>query len=104
AEDGRRDFHVTGVQTCALPIWVARTSRHRSPARVDEPRCVCGGGHRRGGGPRMTSPRREARIRLEALAGNVETLRRTVAPAQLKIGRAACRERLEFMVGSVQRI
>src|SRR5579883_399412 len=21
AEDGIRDFHVTGVQTCALPIW-----------------------------------------------------------------------------------
>src|SRR5207302_4842504 len=24
AEDGIRDFHVTGVQTCALPIWIAR--------------------------------------------------------------------------------
>src|SRR5690606_38504784 len=23
AEDGIRDFHVTGVQTCALPIWMA---------------------------------------------------------------------------------
>src|SRR5690606_40755571 len=23
AEDGIRDFHVTGVQTCALPIWNA---------------------------------------------------------------------------------
>src|SRR5690606_39765093 len=23
AEDGIRDFHVTGVQTCALPIWSA---------------------------------------------------------------------------------
>src|SRR5690606_40200427 len=23
AEDGIRDFHVTGVQTCALPIFVA---------------------------------------------------------------------------------
>src|SRR5690606_13375204 len=22
AEDGIRDFHVTGLQTCALPIWV----------------------------------------------------------------------------------
>src|SRR5690606_39992904 len=22
ADDGIRDFHVTGVQTCALPIWV----------------------------------------------------------------------------------
>src|SRR5690606_39410870 len=25
AEDGIRDFHVTGVQTCALPISQART-------------------------------------------------------------------------------
>src|SRR5690606_39439588 len=24
AEDGIRDFHVTGVQTCALPIYVLR--------------------------------------------------------------------------------
>src|SRR5690606_39950069 len=24
AEDGIRDFHVTGVQTCALPIWALR--------------------------------------------------------------------------------
>jgi len=31
----------------------------------------------------VTAPRREARIRLDALAANVETLRRTVAPAQL---------------------
>src|SRR6266511_2663533 len=26
AEDGIRDFHVTGVQTCALPIWSAGTA------------------------------------------------------------------------------
>src|SRR5690606_6340228 len=24
AEDGIRDFHVTGVQTCALPIWLSQ--------------------------------------------------------------------------------
>src|SRR5690606_40028750 len=24
-EDGILDFHVTGVQTCALPIWVLKT-------------------------------------------------------------------------------
>src|SRR5690606_39828462 len=32
AEDGIRDFHVTGVQTCALPIcynhWVAGNDNH----------------------------------------------------------------------------
>src|SRR5690606_2790645 len=27
AEDGIRDFHVTGVQTCALPICIARTGK-----------------------------------------------------------------------------
>src|SRR5690606_27602316 len=27
AEDGIRDFHVTGVQTCALPIWLGRDAR-----------------------------------------------------------------------------
>src|SRR5205085_6791183 len=30
AEDGIRDLTVTGVQTCALPIW--RRTRRRSPA------------------------------------------------------------------------
>src|SRR5690606_39994438 len=29
AEDGIRDFHVTGVQTCALPIWI--TPKFKSP-------------------------------------------------------------------------
>src|SRR5205809_5761051 len=40
AEDGIRDVAVTGVQTCALPIWVGRAAgclrrgrgcRHRGP-------------------------------------------------------------------------
>src|SRR5690606_22077281 len=33
AEDGIRDFHVTGVQTCALPIYrFPRAARRRRPA------------------------------------------------------------------------
>src|SRR5256885_16778986 len=28
AEDGIRDYKVTGVQTCALPIWVVRVVVH----------------------------------------------------------------------------
>src|SRR5690606_39590956 len=28
AEDGIRDFHVTGVQTCALPIFQPRVGRY----------------------------------------------------------------------------
>src|SRR5690606_3127882 len=36
AEDGIRDFHVTGVQTCALPIWKRRLvlSGPPSPANI----------------------------------------------------------------------
>src|SRR5690606_40694534 len=44
ADDGIRDFHVTGVQTCALPIWPsgardpARSTRGRAaPARRSAP-------------------------------------------------------------------
>src|SRR5690606_40701142 len=33
AEDGIRDFHVTGVQTCALPISRARSRAGRRRAR-----------------------------------------------------------------------
>src|SRR5437867_9780458 len=45
AEDGIRDRTVTGVQTCALPIWraVRRAPPHRSPAPLLQPqRRWCG--------------------------------------------------------------
>src|SRR2546430_12096929 len=32
AEDGIRDLTVTGVQTCALPIWLGLTLQPTSPA------------------------------------------------------------------------
>src|SRR5690606_40025778 len=35
AEDGIRDFHVTGVQTCALPI--SRRKQRSSPLRPTSP-------------------------------------------------------------------
>src|SRR5690606_39347651 len=38
AEDGIRDFHVTGVQTCALPIFLLRRPTTRGGARL-RPRC-----------------------------------------------------------------
>src|SRR5690606_15858489 len=34
AEDGIRDFHVTGVQTCALPIWGSISSNARLLERM----------------------------------------------------------------------
>ena len=36
AEDGRRDVAVTGVQTCALPIWKRERERERKKARERE--------------------------------------------------------------------
>src|SRR5207302_6991972 len=37
AEDGIRDFHVTGVQTCALPIYLSASAK-ASCALSDHPR------------------------------------------------------------------
>src|SRR5437870_8994298 len=34
AEDGIRDGHVTGVQTCALPIWIRVEGEVRSASEV----------------------------------------------------------------------
>src|SRR5690606_37549049 len=39
AEDGIRDFHVTGVQTCALPI-LFRVERRQRRAAAEQPRQV----------------------------------------------------------------
>src|SRR5204863_5008064 len=86
AEDGIRDLYVTGVQTCALPIW---------PERLQEP-----------------AERLEALVRPVFLVVDVAGRRVgdqdiQVAPvAQLvhqelgqhQIGRASCRERVEFSV------
>src|SRR5690606_40129344 len=101
AEDGIRDFHVTGVQTCALPI-------------LDE------------GRPRFETDREErdalaARLFAAFTAGDVDGLRELLAadvelvsdaggkapalPRAVvgadKIGRASCRERVEMSVGGV---
>src|SRR5256885_2984519 len=35
AEDGIRDYKVTGVQTCALPICMTRSAGSRSPSSGD---------------------------------------------------------------------
>src|SRR5690606_40124691 len=81
AEDGIRDFHVTGVQTCALPILNARlggTVRLEAGASL---------GRFEG---TTENERRLARLGLEV---------RPVTWAQ--IGRASCRERAERSGGAV---
>src|SRR5207302_5894862 len=87
AEDGIRDFHVTGVQTCALPICSYRrsccmASVWREPAQLARAQsvlvtlardCICSDSP---GQARSRAPC--ARIRCWS-----------------KIGRASCRERVE---------
>src|SRR5436189_523259 len=88
AEDGIRDTSVTGVQTCALPIWSAgatgagvRRLPHAGvqplpgPERGGEPPL------RRGAAARAGAPDRAAR---ESLSHDVRD----------EIGRASCRERV----------
>src|SRR5690606_41140121 len=42
AEDGIRDFHVTGVQTCALPIYGYRDCGTKAEAYQKEAGVACG--------------------------------------------------------------
>src|SRR5690606_39452793 len=92
AEDGIRDFHVTGVQTCALPIWV-RARRATDLARLRS----------------SASARPSASAMAGALAsdwataprarcdGNPGTPDPRASPRTRRgeIGRASCRERVE---------
>src|SRR5947209_10200410 len=95
AEDGIRDIGVTGVQTCALPIWVGRGSSgccarcataetiSATPALSSAPRSVSPAAV-------MTSWPRLA-VSAGIAAGS------SFVPAR-EIGRASCRERVEVVV------
>src|SRR5438093_12784609 len=65
AEDGIRDWSVTGVQTCALP----RGARYQPRERQDEERGACGREHR----DRYRDP-------LSPHAGRKPYLRKTACP------------------------
>src|SRR5690606_12278250 len=71
AEDGIRDFHVTGVQTCALPISVRPLPR-RPDLRPGLGHHVRARGHRVP--PHRTGRRRRRRRRLTARPGDVRAL------------------------------
>src|SRR5690606_40942603 len=73
AEVGIRDFHVTGVQTCALPISLVRpllsgfwTPRHLPPSKPH--RVYCGKSWRGSGSGKIASDRSI----LKRLVANVE--------------------------------
>src|SRR5256885_11294778 len=83
AEDGIRDYKVTGVQTCALPIWHRTTPSRSTMAETPLP-------------PSAVRLSRDCvRIstsRDRGLAGRGIGL--DTAPWLSKIGRASCRERV----------
>src|SRR5690606_40913982 len=56
AEDGIRDFHVTGVQTCALPISNAHAT-YQNPATTDS--------------THDAPPHRHQRLRLQGMEGQL---------------------------------
>src|SRR5207253_4380137 len=99
AEDGIRDGHVTGVQTCALPICnaVARDrlllfGGHRSRSDVDDDRAFYGQWNnpeqpRSSQPPKPTKPKDHATL----------ILLRNPEPGNQEIGRASCRERVKIM-------
>src|SRR5690606_39956961 len=80
AEDGIRCFHVTGVQTCALPILFCQ--------RLAELQQVCAGLHadrERDRGLTVVPEQRPGRIEVAPRDG--------CDIGQREIGRASCRER-----------
>src|SRR5690606_39770147 len=99
AEDGIRDFHVTGVQTCALPIW-HRPQAGTPPGSADQ---SCPWASPRTGNP-APGPAL-APTRVKAAPASAADPQRRAHPSHRhrpEIGRASCRERLYVAVVAVE--
>src|SRR5207249_6989355 len=91
AEDGIRDRNVTGVQTCALPIWSHSASGRHSPAADREARSPVADGVRVVRGESRGFYDRRG---ISPFSGRADDER--LPPCE--IGRASCRERGEIAV------
>src|SRR5690606_40565922 len=99
AEDGIRDFHVTGVQTCALPILRGRThAEHLTLAAQKEGAelIVCVGGD--SALHEVTNALYQLGSKAPALSIHPEFQRGSLTK---KIGRASCRDRVEVQEGTL---
>src|SRR5690606_39538100 len=99
AEDGIRDFHVTGVQTCALPISATEAVHaiYGRDARI-------GDGGWSVGGPLLVThagpePQGSLASGIVAEAGAAGATPAEPGPAA-EIGRASCRERAQSAEGA----
>src|SRR2546430_16752956 len=91
AEDGIRDLTVTGVQTCALPIWVPR-ELGRQPAQADRVHHLVGDDHGAGApraevaGPRPRQNGRGARRGRGEKSVGARSLKKKKKKKQEKLG------------------
>src|SRR5690606_40772959 len=83
AEDGIRDFHVTGVQTCALPIYPASMRRRWKASAMAASSSLPGRGQ-------SARPRASAQAASSAAFWAAARVSKSWSE---KIGRASCRER-----------
>src|SRR5256885_5096089 len=83
AEDGIRDYKVTGVQTCALPIWRGRSAQEIRSS---------GDGLRALGRFAVTASVHAAHHR--GAVGGFRVRCRDDPVSTVEIGRASCRERV----------
>src|SRR5690606_40437928 len=99
AEDGIRDFHVTGVQTCALPILPSPDQRILLDVRPDHAVNLLFPGRVR---KRLRAELHDPIPKL-ACKGQIPSLRIDpgLMPLAGQIGRASCRERMENWSGVV---
>src|SRR5690606_39358731 len=82
AEDGIRDFHVTGVKTCALPILIATDHAPHTIEEKSESYWKAPSG--------LPLTQHALQVMLEMVKQGKITLEKVV---EKKIGRASCRER-----------
>src|SRR5207249_8429917 len=95
AEDGIRDRNVTGVQTCALPIFLMRFLRSGFLVKTD---VACARRHDRFDQEATTEESHENRKLRDVAAGRRhDRARCSLGRADIRqIGRASCRERAEI--------
>src|SRR5207253_4725866 len=97
AEDGIRDGHVTGVQTCALPIWRRAPGKSRAVAGK---LCHCAKGIGEGGIKISVKSVACMRRAGEDSRGDVGRSGDSSQRKGIEIGRASCRERVSIWVGA----
>src|SRR5205807_5440575 len=100
AEDGIRDYKVTGVQTCALPIWCQAVLAElgatdslpvRASAEASEEALL----------PKSLEPAAVAREERELTPAKFPNKSRIITISRGEIGRASCRERVWDTVQAV---